>query len=47
MYRFLECTCGQYMTRSQDSLATRRYEEPLKRICKHDFNAFPVMEGKD
>ena len=48
MYRFLECTVGQYMTRevkTVDRHTTLRELEAL--FAKHDFNAFPVMEGKE
>lgn len=46
MYRFLECTVGQYMTRQVKTvtrLTTLRELEAL--FEKHDFNAFPVMDG--
>ena len=48
MYRFLECTVGQYMTRevkTVDREITLRELEAL--FAKHDFNAFPVMDGKE
>lgn len=48
MYRFLECTVGQYMTRevkTVDRHTTLRELEAL--FAKHDFNAFPVMNGKE
>ena len=48
MYRFLECTVGQYMTRevkTVDRHTTLRELEVL--FAKHDFNAFPVMDGKE
>jgi len=48
MYRFLECTVGQYMTRevkTVDRHTTLRELEAL--FAKHDFNAFPVMDGKE
>jgi CBS domain-containing protein len=48
MYRFLECTVGQYMTRevkTVDREITLRELEAL--FAKHDFNAFPVVDGKE
>ena len=48
MYRFLECTVGQYMTRevkTVDHQTTLRELEAL--FAKHDFNAFPVMDGEE
>ena len=48
MYRFLECTVGQYMTRQVKTVArTTTLRELEVLFAKHDFNAFPVMEGKD
>jgi CBS-domain-containing membrane protein len=46
MYRFLECTAGLYMSRSVRTV-TRDLElgELQALFAKHDFNAFPVMEG--
>ena len=48
MNRFLEYTVGQYMTR-QVKTVTR--QTPLRELealfAKHDFNAFPVVKGKD
>ncbi len=45
MYRFLECTVGQYMTRDVKTVTRevtlRELEELFER---HDFNAFPVRE---
>ena len=38
MYRFLQCTAGQYMTRD----VTLRELEAL--FEQHDFNSFPVVE---
>ena len=45
MYRFLECTVEQYMTR-QVKTVTRRTTLPEREALfeKHDFNAFPVLE---
>jgi CBS domain-containing protein len=45
IYRFLECTAGQYMTPSVMTLTrdcTMSEAEAL--FAKHDFNAFPVAE---
>src|SRR5215510_7691299 len=45
MYRFLQCTAGQYMTRDVTTVtrdATLRELEAL--FEKHDFNSFPVVE---
>src|SRR5690349_5085007 len=47
MYRFLECTVGQYMTKPVKTVtreATLRELEVL--FAKHDFNAFPVVDGQ-
>jgi CBS domain-containing protein len=45
MYRFLECTAGQYMTRAvvtvTRQVTLRELEAPFE---KHDFNSFPVVE---
>jgi CBS domain-containing protein len=43
MYRFLECTASQYMTRSVTRQVTMLDLETL--FEKHDFNAFPVVEA--
>jgi CBS domain-containing protein len=45
MYRFLECTAAQYMTRSVTTV-TRQVTmgELAKLFEKHDFNSFPVSE---
>jgi CBS-domain-containing membrane protein len=48
MYRFLECTVGQYMTRQVKTVArTTTLRELEVLFAQHDFNAFPVLEGKD
>ena len=48
MYRFLECTVGQYMTRQVKIVSRNTTLQELEALfAKHDFNAFPVMEGKD
>ena len=45
MYRFLECTAGQYMT---SAVRTVRRETTLRELealfGEHDFNSFPVIE---
>lgn len=48
MYRFLEYTVGQYMTHPVKTVTpwtTLRELEAL--FQEHDFNAFPVVKGKD
>jgi CBS domain-containing protein len=48
MYRFLEGTVGQYMTRQVTTVArTTTLRELEVLFAQHDFNAFPVLEGKD
>jgi CBS-domain-containing membrane protein len=48
MYRFLECTVGQYMTRQVKTVSRNTTLQELEALfVKHDFNAFPVMEGND
>src|SRR5215510_14774567 len=48
MYRFLECTVGQYMTRQIKTASRNTTLQELEALfAKHDFNAFPVMEGND
>ena len=45
MYRFLQCTAGQYMTRDVTTVTrdvTLRELEAL--FEQHDFNSFPVVE---
>jgi CBS domain-containing protein len=47
MYRFLECTVSQYMTRSVRTVAPRVTMRELEVLSEqHDFNAFPVVEGE-
>lgn len=47
MYRFLECTVGQYMTRQVKTVTRQTTLQELEALfAKHDFNAFPVMEGQ-
>jgi CBS domain-containing protein len=46
MYRFLECTASQYMTRA---LTTVSREVDMRELTtlfeRHDFNSFPVVEN--
>ena len=45
MYRFLECTAAQYMTRSVTTVTRQVTMGELGQLFeKHDFNAFPVVE---
>jgi CBS domain-containing protein len=45
MYRFLECTAGQYMTRSVITVTRQLTMRELEQLFeKHDFNSFPVVE---
>jgi CBS domain-containing protein len=45
MYRFLECTAGQYMTHAVVTVTRQLTLEDLVRLFeKHDFNSFPVVE---
>lgn len=45
MYRFLECTAAQYMTRSVTSVTRQVTMSELGELFeKHDFNSFPVVE---
>jgi len=47
MYRFLECTVSQYMTRSVETVTRRITLRELETLFEqHDFNAFPVMEER-
>lgn len=46
MYRFLECTAGQYMSRSVRTVTRDvRLRELESLFAEHDFNAFPVVDG--
>ncbi len=48
MYRFLECTVGQYMTRVVKTVSRHTTLRDLEGLfTKHDFNAFPVMEDTE
>jgi CBS domain-containing protein len=48
MYRFLECTVGQYMTKSVKTVTRNVTLHELEALfAKHDFNAFPVVEGQE
>lgn len=45
MYRFLECTVGQYMTRAVTTVTRQLSLRDLEALFeKHDFNSFPVVE---
>ena len=47
MYRFLECTAGQYMTRAVNTVTRQVTMLDLETLFeKHDFNAFPVVEAE-
>jgi len=46
MYRFLEGTADQYMTRAVATVTRRTTMRELEALFeKHDFNSFPVVEG--
>ena len=45
MYRFLECTAAQYMTRSVITVTRQLTMSELEQLFEtHDFNSFPVVE---
>ena len=45
MYRFLECTAAQYMTRSVTTVTRQITMGELEQLFEtHDFNSFPVVE---
>lgn len=45
MYRFLQCTAGQYMTRELRTVTRKITLRELEALfARHDFNAFPVVE---
>ena len=45
MYRFLECTAAQYMTRSVTTVTRQITMSELEQLFEtHDFNSFPVVE---
>jgi CBS domain-containing protein len=45
MYRFLQCTVSQYMTRQVERVTRQVTLRELEQLfAKHDFNAFPVVE---
>ena len=47
MYRFLECTASQYMTRAVETVTRQVTMLDLETLFeKHDFNAFPVVEAE-
>jgi CBS domain-containing protein len=46
MYRFLEGTADQYMTRAVTTVTCQTTMRELEALFeKHDFNSFPVIEG--
>lgn len=46
MYRFLECSAAQYMTREMIAVTRETTLRELEeRFAMHDFNAFPVLEA--
>jgi CBS domain-containing protein len=46
MYRFIECTVDQYMTRQVKTVTREATLRELEELFEqHDFNAFPVVEG--
>jgi CBS domain-containing protein len=46
IYRFLQCTTGQYMTRSVTSVTRDVTMRELELLFeRHDFNSFPVLDG--
>ena len=48
MYRFLECTASQYMTRSVVTVTPQITVGELGRLFEqHDFNSFPVVEDSN
>jgi CBS domain-containing protein len=48
MYRFIECTAGQYMTREVITVSRNMSLSELEALFeKYDFNAFPVIEGEE
>jgi CBS domain-containing protein len=45
MYRFLQCTAGEYMTRDVTTVTRDVTLRDLEALFeKHDFNSFPVVE---
>jgi CBS-domain-containing membrane protein len=48
MYRFLEYTAGQYMTREVKTVTREITMRDLEALFeRHDFNAFPVVQAKN
>ena len=46
MYRFLECTAGQFMTTAVKTVTRQVSLRDLEALFEtHDFNAFPVVEA--
>ena len=47
MYRFLECTAAQYMTRRVVTVTSKMMLGDLGSLFdEHDFNSFPVLENE-
>jgi CBS domain-containing protein len=47
VYRFLEGTAAEYMTRAVTTVAPQTTMRELGKLFeKHDFNSFPVVEDK-
>src|SRR4051812_27918539 len=47
-YLHFECTVGQYMIREVKTVNRQTTLRELEALfAKHDFNAFPVMDGKE
>lgn len=47
MYRFLQCTAASHMSRSVRTVTRDVRLDELERLfAKHDFNAFPVIDGE-
>jgi CBS domain-containing protein len=47
MYRFLQCTAGQYMTRAVMTVTRQVTMRELEELFeRHDFNSFPVVENE-
>jgi CBS-domain-containing membrane protein len=48
MYRFLECTAEQYMTRAVITVTRQATVRELTELFqKHDFNSFPLVEHEN
>ena len=47
MYRFIECTAAQYMTRRVVTVTSKMTLGDLGSLFdEHDFNSFPVLENE-